>query len=91
MSDNTLSKNVKRVFAIGNKNEEALKEYKETINRIDDWFEYMNESEKDREFIHKELDRLTEKLKIIYSSQRNSSYDPFGYDPYGDESEETKE
>jgi hypothetical protein len=39
--------------------------YQTTINRIDDFFEYANESTKDREFIHRELDKLTNKLVKI--------------------------
>ena len=66
MADSTLSKNIERVFAIGENNKKVLDEYKHTINRIDDWFEYMNESKKDREFIHNELDRLTQRLTKIY-------------------------
>jgi len=51
------------------KEKAALEEYKKTINRIDDWFEYMNESKKDREFIHAELDRLASKLTKIYKTK----------------------
>jgi len=53
--------------AQGLKDKLALEEYKKTINRIDDWFEYMNESKKDREFIHEQLDNLTERLTKIYT------------------------
>lgn len=51
---------------MNDKEKNTLEAYKDTINRIDDWFEYANESKKDREFIHGELDKLTEKLTRIY-------------------------
>jgi hypothetical protein len=66
MSDHTLSENVARVFAISEKDKKALEEYKKAINKIDDFFEYANESKKDREFIHGVLDNLTGKLAKIY-------------------------
>jgi len=53
---------------MNDKDAKALEAYKHTINRIDDWFEYMNESEKDREFIHLQLDKLMERLTKIYNS-----------------------
>jgi len=37
--------------------------YMKAINRIDDFFEYRNESKKDREVVHKILDALTVELK----------------------------
>jgi len=55
---------------MNDKEEKALEAYKTTINRIDDWFEYANESKKDREFIHGELDKLTAKLTKIYETRR---------------------
>ena len=42
-----------------------LQEYQRTINQIDDFFEYANESKSDREFIHMKLDGLTVALKIL--------------------------
>jgi hypothetical protein len=42
-----------------------LAAYQEAVNKIDDWFEYANESKKDRDFIHKVLDKLTLKLSTI--------------------------
>lgn len=51
------------------KDKQALKEYIKTINKIDDWFEYSNESKKDREWINSTLDELTSKLKTIYHSK----------------------
>lgn len=42
-----------------------LKPYRNAINRIDDYFEYANESLKDREFIHNQLDAITEHLQRI--------------------------
>lgn len=33
-----------------------------TINKIDDFFEYTNESVKDREFIHATLEELTNRI-----------------------------
>ena len=64
------------------KEKAILEEYKKAINRIDDFFEYANESEKDREFIHGVLDNLTDKLTKIYSTKA----DPICYkDPFGTE------
>ena len=40
-------------------------EYQKTINKIDDFFEYANESESDRLFVHGKLDDLTVSLKIL--------------------------
>lgn len=53
---------------IENKNKKALDAYRDTINRIDDFFEYRNESKKDRKFIHEQLDKLSEKMEKIYSN-----------------------
>lgn len=39
-----------------------LEHYIKAINKIDDHFEYANESLKDRAFIHKVLGELTENL-----------------------------
>jgi len=36
--------------------------YQFSINKIDDWFEYMNESDTDRKKIHEILDNLTLRL-----------------------------
>ena len=72
MVDNTLSKNIERVFAIGEKDRKALEQYVKTINRIDDFFEYANESKSDRLFIHKQLDILTLNLKKIYNSSKSN-------------------
>ena len=72
MADSTLSKNIARIFAEGEKNKKVLKAYIHTINRIDDFFEYSNESKKDREFIHEQLDKLTEQLTKIYNSEKSN-------------------
>lgn len=61
-----MSKKPSTAGQISHKDKEALETYKHTINRIDDWFEYSNESKKDREFIHKQLDALTKRLGRIY-------------------------
>ena len=39
--------------------------YQEAVNKIDDWFEYANESAADREKVHEILDNLTLKLSTI--------------------------
>lgn len=39
--------------------------YQIAVNRIDDFFEYSNESKKDREFIHGVLGTLTKTLSNI--------------------------
>ena len=57
---------------MNDREEKTLEAYKTTVNRIDDWFEYANESVKDREFIHKELDKLTAKLTKIYETWREA-------------------
>jgi len=64
----SLSDTVARVFDQGQKDTEALKVYMRTINRIDDFFEYTNESESDRRFIHEQLDKLTKQLEKIYNT-----------------------
>ncbi len=45
--------------------EELIAAYQKTINRIDDYFEYTNESKSDREKVHEILDRLTKFLTQI--------------------------
>lgn len=52
----------------------ALKAYKKTINKIDDFFEYTNESKKDRAFIHLTLDNLTNALMKIYKPEDRLYY-----------------
>ncbi len=42
-----------------------LQEYQRTMNQIDDFFEYTNESKSDREFIHAKLDALTVAIRIL--------------------------
>lgn len=59
---------------MSNKDKLVLHEYKKAINKIDDWFEYMNESKKDREFIHGVLDNLTGKLEKIYKTNQDKAY-----------------
>ena len=46
--------------------EQAIQAYRACINRIDDYFEYSNESVKDREMVHKALADLTNNLVEIY-------------------------
>lgn len=43
----------------------ALDAYQQAINRIDDYFEYINESAKDRAYVHSVLERLTTALKEL--------------------------
>lgn len=57
---------------MNDREEKALKAYKTTINQIDDWFEYANESKKDRDFIHAELDKLTAELLKIYKGTQSA-------------------
>ena len=47
------------------KEQTMLIAYMRTIDQIDDYFEYRNVSIEDREFVHKTLDSLTEKLAEI--------------------------
>jgi hypothetical protein len=42
-----------------------LSAYQEAVNKIDDFFEYANESKSDRERVHEILDNLTLKLSTI--------------------------
>ncbi len=69
ITNHTLSKNIERVFSLNEKDKKALEAYTHTINRIDDWFEYANESKKDREFIHQHLDALAKRLQKIYKKE----------------------
>lgn len=41
---------------------QKLEAYQKAINKIDDYFEYRGESEKDRKRVHKILAELTENL-----------------------------
>lgn len=66
MTDHTLSETVARVFAIGEKDKAVLEAYKKAVNRIDDFFEYANESVSDRKYVHEVLDKLTKELVEIY-------------------------
>jgi len=45
--------------------DELIAAYQKTINRIDDYFEYTNESKSDREEVHTILARLTKFLTQI--------------------------
>lgn len=47
------------------KNTSLLMVYRNCINNIDDYFEYTNESQKDRKKVHQLLQNLTEKLVKI--------------------------
>lgn len=42
--------------------DKLLRCYQEAINKIDDYFEYRNESLRDREYVHKVLEQLTEDI-----------------------------
>ncbi len=37
--------------------------YKKCLNRIEDYFEYRNESKKDREFVHAQMRELVKDIK----------------------------
>jgi len=52
------------------KTEAALAAYTETINDIDDYFEYASESQRDRNYVHEILGKLTEKLTKIYKHKQ---------------------
>lgn len=45
-------------------NLELLQVYQEAINKIEDYFEYRNESDKDRVYVHKVLVQLSEDIKL---------------------------
>lgn len=47
-----------------------LMAYEKAINNIDDYFEYRNESAKDKKFVHKVLASLTMKLEKIYKEDK---------------------
>lgn len=65
-ADHSLSARIGEMFDVGNRNTEALHAYEKTINKIDDFFEYANDSKKDRTFIQEQLDILCNKLQVIY-------------------------
>ncbi len=47
----------------------ALEEYRKIINRIDDFFEYANQSVTDRKFIQEQLNNLSQRLLKIYRTK----------------------
>lgn len=51
-----------------------LKHYIKAINKIQDHFEYANESLKDRAFIHKVLAELTESLSKVRTQPPTTEY-----------------
>lgn len=51
-----------------NKTDKALKAYQNAINKIDDYFEYSNESERDKAVVRAHLAELTQNLKAIYTT-----------------------
>ena len=56
------------IFALKRKvhrQEEIISAYQKTVNRIDDYFEYRNESVSDREEIHEILNGLTQTLSTL--------------------------
>ncbi len=67
MPDSKLSENVAKIFEKSQKDQAALEAYQHTVNNIDDFFEYSNQSISDRKFIHEQLDKLTGKLAKIYN------------------------
>jgi hypothetical protein len=48
-----------------------LELYSKAINQIDDYFEYRNESKKDREVVYKILDDLSASLKLLIEKKKN--------------------
>lgn len=52
-------------------NKDMIKSYVKSINKIDDFFEYKNESLKDREFVHKVLEELTQELYKLRDHKTN--------------------
>lgn len=44
------------------RNEKYLRAYRNFVNNIDDYFEYRNESKKDRQKVHQLLQNLTDQL-----------------------------
>jgi len=42
-----------------------MKIYREAINQIDDYFEYRNESKRDKEFVMGVLDGIADKIKTL--------------------------
>lgn len=48
----------------------ALSAYQVAVNKIDDFFEYVNESKSDRNLIHTVLNRLTTDLERIYNTKK---------------------
>lgn len=54
-----------------------LEAYQRAINRIDDYFEYTNESAKDKQFVRSVLNQLTNNLKTISSEQKARIEEPW--------------
>lgn len=52
------------------KAQQSLNLYLKSINNIDDFFEYGNESKSDRNFIKVQLNNLTEQLKSVYNTEK---------------------
>ena len=46
--------------------ETRLRVYEHAINEVDDYFEYRNESEQDKEYVRGILSRLTNRLKSAF-------------------------
>tara|TARA_R110000851_G_C12718754_1_gene528216 strand:+ start:215 stop:382 length:168 start_codon:yes stop_codon:yes gene_type:complete len=51
------------------KTEDYLRAYQQTINRIDDFFEYSNESAADKMFIRGQLEALNQELIRITNEE----------------------
>ena len=49
---------IEEIISTLNKKEHQLQVYRNSMNEIDDYFEYRNESASDREFIHEVLHEL---------------------------------
>ena len=49
-----------------------LAEYQRAINRIDDYFEYRHESEKDKQHVVEVLDNLTDQLREIQNGTKST-------------------
>ena len=50
------------------KEERELRVYRRAINRIDDYFEYRNESDKDKAYVMSVIDELTNELATFMKS-----------------------
>jgi len=50
---------------------DILEIYREAINKIDDYFEYRNESERDKTFVMGVIDEITPKIQKLQEGKKD--------------------